>query len=121
MAHVAPLGEFISDIFRTKSGTLYRHKIPGTDIEIIPTPGHAPEHCSLLVTDVNFGKVCVAQDVFWWEDGKQKTDDYEVLINQNDPFASDFEELKKSRKKVLKIAEYIIPGHGKIFKNEFFV
>jgi len=33
-----------------------------------------------------------------------------------DEFATDIEKLKESRKKVLEIADWIIPGHGKMFK-----
>lgn len=90
--------------------------IPGTNIEILSTPGHSPEHTSLIV-NTDKGNVCVAQDVFWWEDGKQKDDSMEVLMELEDPFVSDIEALKESRKKVLEIADWIIPGHGKMFKN----
>ena len=91
--------------------------IPETDIEIVSTPGHSPEHTSLLIRTKELGRVRVAQDVFWWEDGKQKSDTEKDLLDLEDPFASDMKELKRSRKKVLKIANWIIPGHGKMFKN----
>jgi len=32
------------------------------------------------------------------------------------PYANDLDRLQKSRIKVLELADYIIPGHGKIFK-----
>lgn len=93
-------------------------KIPNTEIEVIATPGHSSEHCSLILYDDNLGKVCIAQDVFWWENGKQKTDDIDEILNYPDPFANDMEDLKVSRKKVLESgAEWIIPGHGKMFRN----
>jgi len=91
--------------------------IPGTDIKIIPTPGHSPEHSSLLVQDEELGAVCVAQDVFWWEDGKQDNSSVEVLMNLTDQYMTGLEMLKSSRKKVLEISDWIIPGHGKMFKN----
>ena len=94
-------------------------KIPGTEIGILNTPGHAQENATLLFETKDFGKVCLASDVFWWEEGKQKTDDYDDLINNEDSFASDFEALKSSRKLVLEKADWIIPGHGKMFKNLF--
>ncbi len=92
----------------------YEEKIPGTNIEVIPTPGHTLEHCSLLVS-TNEGKVVIAGDVFWWEDGKQKINNLEDLVKYDDPFMQDEKELKESRKKILEIADLIIPGHGKIF------
>jgi glyoxylase-like metal-dependent hydrolase (beta-lactamase superfamily II) len=90
--------------------------IPGTKVEILPTPGHTPEHSSLLL-NTDKGVVCIAQDVFWWPDGEQQTDDIERLINSFDPFAADMESIKQSRKVVLERADWIIPGHGKMFKN----
>lgn len=85
-------------------------------IEVLLTPGHAPEQASLLV-ETEDGTVCIAQDVFWWEDGKQKSDTVEDLMGLEDPFVSDTEALNKSRKLVLEKADWIIPGHGKKFKN----
>ncbi len=92
-------------------------KIPETEIEILNTPGHAPENATLLFETKDFGKICLASDVFWWEDGKQETGDYEKMVSFPDQFASDFEALKGSRKLVLEKADWIIPGHGKMFKN----
>ena len=92
-------------------------KIIGTEIEIIKTPGHSPEHASLLVVTKEYGTVCIAQDLFWWEDGKQRTEHVNDLLNLKDPYAYDLKILKQSRKKILKIADWIIPGHGKMFKN----
>jgi len=90
-------------------------KIPGTNIEIIETPGHANEHASLLVfTDE--GRYAIAGDIFWWEDEQEQNIDYESLINLEDQFVKDEQKLKNSREKILKIADFIIPGHGKMFK-----
>jgi glyoxylase-like metal-dependent hydrolase (beta-lactamase superfamily II) len=97
--------------------TFYNGKIPHTKIEVISTPGHATEQFSLFINDDKLGKVCIAQDVFWWEDGKQKSDKYEDLMNLEDPFANDISALKESRQKVLEWADWIVPGHGKMFKN----
>ena len=34
----------------------------------------------------------------------------------NDPYAFDIKKLKQSRKKVLKFADFIIPGHAGMYK-----
>lgn len=91
--------------------------IPGTDIKVIPTPGHSPEHVSILIETIDEGIVCIAQDVFWWVDGEQKSDSEKELMDLDDPFMSDKEALLESRKKVLELADWIIPGHGKKFRN----
>jgi len=104
-------------IWREDKEIFYKGVIPGTEIEIIKTPGHTSEHASLIVKTKEYGTVCIAQDLFWWEDGKQKSDTVKDLIDLKDPYANDYEALKKSREKILKIANWIIPGHGKMFKN----
>lgn len=107
-----------SMIWRNDLEIAYSGNIPGTEIQVISTPGHSPEDCSLLFIDDTLGKVCIAPDVFWWEDGKQETDTLEDLLNLIDPFATDTTALHESRKKVLALADWIVPGHGKMFKNE---
>ena len=86
----------------------------GKDIQILETPGHSVEHLSLLVDTIK-GKIALAGDVFWWVDGEKQI----VDINKEDdshPKELDMKKLVASRKKLLKIADYIIPGHGKMFK-----
>jgi glyoxylase-like metal-dependent hydrolase (beta-lactamase superfamily II) len=74
------------------------------DIRIIKTPGHNYDCIALLVKTAK-GVVAIVGDVFWNENGPA-----------DDPYASDKEKLEESRKKVLKLADYIIPGHGKMFE-----
>jgi len=91
----------------------HNNKIPDTDLEIIQTPGHLPEHCSLLVS-AKGGVYIIAGDVFWWMDDEKQ----EIKIEKPDQaHPADMEKLIESRKKVLQLADYIIPGHGKIFKS----
>lgn len=92
--------------------------IPGTDIKIIETPGHDQFHCAVVAEDEKLGKVVVAGDVFWWMDDEEQKTDVDSLISHADPYVKDEEILKNSRNKVLEIADYIIPGHGKMFKVE---
>jgi glyoxylase-like metal-dependent hydrolase (beta-lactamase superfamily II) len=101
-------------IYKKDKETDYTKNIPGTNIQLIPSPGHASEHHSLLVTIENQGKIVVAGDVFWFKD----IDKQEIDINKNDPFAQDAKKLTESRKKLLKIADWIIPGHGRLIKNQ---
>lgn len=88
----------------------------GKDIEIIETPGHTLEHLSLLVNTPK-GKMAIAGDAIWWtEDEKQVFD-----IKQKDRAQAkgmNTKDLIASRKKLLALADYIIPGHGKMFKVE---
>lgn len=91
--------------------------VPKTNIKIIKTPGHAFEHCSLLAQTAK-GKIAAAGDVFWWRNEQQQKTDRESLLRQKDPFVKNRAVLQQSRKKILDLADYIIPGHGKMFKVE---
>lgn len=90
-------------------------KVPGTDIEIIKTPGHDMFHCSVLVDTEKFGKVAIVADVFWWSDDEKQETDTQSLLEHVDPYVKNKEELMASRKIVLELADYIIPGHGTPF------
>jgi len=100
------------------SGKIERHggKIPETNIKIIKTPGHDMFHCSVLAETKKLGKVAIVGDVFWWSDKEEQQTDKKSLIEHKDPYMKNKEKLMDSRKKILKIANYIIPGHGKMFK-----
>ncbi len=86
----------------------------GDDIEIVETPGHMLEHLSLLI-DTEEGKVGIAGDAIWWLDDEEQIFD----INQKDHSQAkgmNMETLIESRRKLIELADYIIPGHGKKFK-----
>jgi glyoxylase-like metal-dependent hydrolase (beta-lactamase superfamily II) len=94
----------------------HQRKIPGTNIKLIFTPGHDYNHCSVLVENERHEKIVVAGDIFWWLDGAKQNTNQENLLNLKDKYAKDKKLLRKSREKILRIADYIIPGHGKMFK-----
>jgi glyoxylase-like metal-dependent hydrolase (beta-lactamase superfamily II) len=74
------------------------------NIKIIKTPGHNYDGITLIV-DTHKGKVAVCGDVFWKEN-----------YPENDPYASDDNLLKESRKKVSELADWIVPGHAGIYR-----
>lgn len=74
------------------------------NIKIIKTPGHNYDGITILAK-TNKGVVAVCGDVFWKENYPEK-----------DPYASDNKKLIESRKKILKLADYIIPGHAGMYK-----
>lgn len=88
--------------------------IPQTEIKGIFTPGHTAKHISFLI-DLPEGHYAVAGDVFWWEDSQDQKTDTASLLEHVDPVAVDNDSLKNSRKRLLSLADLIIPGHGKIF------
>lgn len=74
------------------------------NIKIIKTPGHDYTSLTLLVK-TQIGNVVICGDVFW------KKDSPEV-----DVYAQDLEKLYESRNLVLNISDFIIPGHGPMYK-----
>ena len=104
----------VNNIYRGDLEIPYEGRIPKTEIEVVPTPGHAPEHASLLV-DTDQGRCLVAGDLFWWPDDVVQKTDHRSLIDLEDEFASDHVVLAESRRRSLEMADYVIPGHGKPF------
>ncbi len=76
------------------------------DIRVIKTPGHNYDAITLLVK-TDKGIVAICGDVFWKEN-----------YPKEDPYASDPAKLQESRKKVLEMADWVIPGHGRMFKSK---
>ena len=92
----------------------FEKHILGENIEIVDTPGHVNEHLSLIVNTPE-GKVAIAGDVIWWLDTEEQVFDLHQK-DHNQAVDMDMKTLIESRKKLLKKADYIIPGHGKKFK-----
>lgn len=78
------------------------------NVKIIKTPGHDDTSITLFVKTEE-GTVAVCGDVFWKKGYPEPEEDI---------FASNIEKLKHSRKLVLQIADWIVPGHGGMFKAE---
>jgi glyoxylase-like metal-dependent hydrolase (beta-lactamase superfamily II) len=129
LTHYHPDHSFLAAIFSNATmfdgDTSYKEDIegsfseslPDTDVKVIFTPGHAHEHTSLLVPTEK-GKVIVSGDVFWWTDDEEQKTDEESLLSHKDPYVKNEKDLLESRKKLLAIADFIIPGHGKMFEIE---
>jgi len=76
----------------------------GKHSKVIRTPGHySNDDCTLLV-NTEKGKVAIVGDLFW--------------SGQKDlpPFIFDRKILRRTRDKILKMADFIVPGHGDIFR-----
>lgn len=103
--------------FHTPDGKIYESEeiFHDLDIDILSTPGHDAADKTFFVETEEYGVVAICGDVFFWtEENEQKTD-RKSLLNLPDPYLKDKKVLLESRKKILEIADYIIPGHGKPF------
>ncbi|NWW69326.1 MBLC1 protein, partial [Ifrita kowaldi] len=75
-------------------------------LRVIPTPGHTRAHVSLVATGTALGTVAVAGDAF--EHGE---DEEEWAALSEDP-----EEQRRSRRRLLAVADVVVPGHGEPFR-----
>lgn len=74
-------------------------------IRVFQTPGHTHEDASLVV-ETPEGVYALTH--VWWMPG------YEPAV---DPLAEEPETLEASRQKILRLADWIVPGHGAVFEN----
>lgn len=72
-------------------------------IRLQPTPGHSYDSLTIFV-ETQDGVTAICGDVLWWE-----------ADTQSDVYATDMDELKKSRALVLEQSDFVIPGHGPTF------
>jgi len=79
--------------------------------QLFPTPGHTRLHCSLLANLRNF-KVVIAGDAIV----SQSYYDHDKVWPYNAGQLSEAES-KQAMHKIIKVADYIIPGHGHPFQN----
>lgn len=70
---------------------------------IIQTPGHSLDDISVLV-ETKEGTYAIVGDLYWFSQ------------NDKPEFVHDEVQLEESRKKILALADYIVPGHANIFK-----
>lgn len=107
-------GLYPGQIHYPKGGYLQRFEIKdgvkiAEDVELILTPGHTEDMISVVV-NTDEGRVVVAGDAIAnesWIDLNKIADPISV---------TNIDAYNESRKKVLNLADYIIPGHGKKFK-----
>jgi len=79
------------------------------DVKIIETPGHTADSITILV-ETDDGLVAIAGDAMGGED--------QMDLNKK-PDPNVFYDVGKfdiNRKKIIEIADWIVPGHGKMFK-----
>lgn len=79
------------------------------DVEFLLTPGHTDDHVSLLVKTPQ-GKVVIAGDAL---PSESMTD-----LSKKPFLFADLTKYDQSREKILKLADFIVPGHGPIFSNK---
>jgi glyoxylase-like metal-dependent hydrolase (beta-lactamase superfamily II) len=96
----------------------YHKNIFGKAVEIVNLSGHTKSDLCLLVTTTE-GKYALSGDLFWWNFDEVQEKDIDGLAGHQDRFAlkRKISEslLEDSRRKILSLADFVIPGHGKIF------
>jgi glyoxylase-like metal-dependent hydrolase (beta-lactamase superfamily II) len=99
----------VVDFWAVYKGDLWRDHADGyaiaPGITVLRTPGHTEEDASLVVETAEGTYVLTH---LWWLDD---------MTPETDPIAWKQEALDASRAKVVAIADWIIPGHGRAFRN----
>lgn len=72
-------------------------------VRLIRTPGHSAADMSTVIGGAD--GIVVATHLWWTADGPA-----------DDPYSPDRDELRRSRERVLALADLIIPGHGEPFR-----
>ena len=80
------------------------------DVEIFPTPGHTLDSISVKVRTEK-GLVVVAGDLFEREEDLKDDTIWREIAGSEDETKQEYH-----RKEVLNIADYVIPGHGPMFR-----
>ena len=104
-------GDFVGLKGFPKEGKIKRFNLIEEEISkgvsILLTPGHSEDMIAVVV-ETSEGKVIIAGDAI---DSQEMSSE-----NEQPTLFWNLEEFNKSRKKILELADYIIPGHGGIFK-----
>jgi len=114
--HLENLGLFSQaqsiNVFEIKTGDVFQisleilqkgEKQLTKNVRLISTPGHTPE-CVTVIVETEKGIIAIAGDLFV----KKQT--------EKGVFVENKKMWQQSREKILKLADYIIPGHGPMFK-----
>jgi len=81
------------------------------NVSVLHTPGHDNRSISVLVKTAK-GLVAITGDLFEYNKDWLTVDTSEAW----EPWSQDKELQNKSRAKIWKLADYIVPGHGDMFK-----
>ncbi|EDO49728.1 predicted protein [Nematostella vectensis] len=86
----------------------HKYSIETGQVEVFPTPGHTLGDVSVIVYNTKYGAVVISGDLF------ECRDDCGVWQGNSECV----EKQIVSRDRVLKMADWIVPGHGPIFQVE---
>ena len=99
----------VVDFWGMYKGDMWRDHGDGYEvapgITVLRTPGHTAEDASLLV-ETTEGTYALTH--CWW---------FPDMTPGKDPIAWNQTKLDESRQKIVTMADWIIPGHGKMVKN----
>lgn len=75
------------------------------------SPGHTPDCVSVIVENCEgYGKVAIAGDLF------EKEEDIKDQLVWQSAGSFDKDKQRQNRYKISQVADYIIPGHGPLFR-----
>ncbi|GBM67196.1 Metallo-beta-lactamase domain-containing protein 1 [Araneus ventricosus] len=81
------------------------------NIEIIATPGHTLSDVSVIAKNTDLGTVAIVGDLFEREEDIFNSVLWRITAGSESPKLQ-----YQNRNKILNLADYIVPGHGPMFK-----
>uniref|UniRef100_A0AC35GEE2 Metallo-beta-lactamase domain-containing protein n=1 Tax=Panagrolaimus sp. PS1159 TaxID=55785 RepID=A0AC35GEE2_9BILA len=80
------------------------------NVKLIKTPGHTSEDISVIVSNTDkYGTIAISGDIFI----SDKDIDFPMMWKK---FSHDIHQQEYSRRELICAANFIVPGHGKVFK-----
>uniref|UniRef100_A0AC34FPF8 Metallo-beta-lactamase domain-containing protein n=1 Tax=Panagrolaimus sp. ES5 TaxID=591445 RepID=A0AC34FPF8_9BILA len=80
------------------------------NVKLIKTPGHTAEDISVIVSNTDkYGTIAIAGDIFI----SDKDIDFPMMWKK---FSHNLSQQEWSRRELICLANFIVPGHGKVFK-----
>lgn len=81
------------------------------EVNVLPTPGHTHADVSVIVKTKKYGVVAITGDLFEREEDLEDPSIWREIGGSEQPQLQE-----KNRTKIIKLADYIVPGHGPMFR-----
>jgi len=109
--HVVGFSVYSNDNYECHPFDTGEPLVLGPNLEVIPTPGHTLSCVSLIVKNVDqMGTVIVTGDLF---EKEEDLNDDNIWLSAG---SEDSSKQRENRHRVLEVADFVVPGHGNMFK-----
>lgn len=108
--HITAFGMCIGNLHHVHNFQSEETFAVNDDVKGIPTLGHTSEDISVIVKNTQLGTIAVVGDLFHSEEDMEDSSLWRS--RSQDPARQE-----ANRHKILRLVDYVVPGHGKIFQT----